>query len=410
MTSGRLAEHFFRHEYGKLVATLSRRAGISNIGAVEDAVQFALLKALETWPPGAPPDNPTAWLFRVAQNALVSDFRARSRRRRLLEQAADDPAMIPEMSDPADPNESMLHMLFFCCDPAIPVDSQLVFVLKILCGLSVEEIAQRLFVSEANVYKRLGRARAGLQTLSDRFENLSSVDYAERLSDVHTALYALFTEGHLSSQADMPIRADLCKEAIRLTAFLASHRVGQTPETYALLALMHLHAARIAGREDGLGGLLLLEEQERAQWDQQAIAIGLEWLSRSAQGDRFSRYHAEAGIAAEHCLAPSFEETRWDRVAECYAQLEAVAPSAMHRLNRAVAVAEWQGPEAGLALLQGFAPPTWLSGSYLWAAVLADLHRRCRNTAPARHYREQALELAPTPAIRALLERRLLTV
>src|SRR5262249_55412811 len=134
---------------------------------------------------------------------------------------------------------------------------------------------------------------------------------------------------------------------------------------------------------------------------------GLEWLAKSAQGDRFSRFHAEAGIAAEHCLAPSLSATRWDRVVECYLLLERIAPSALHRLNRAVAVAEWRGPAAGLAVLDGFEPPTWLVGSYLWAAVLADLNRRNGKPDTAKRYRDAALELAPTPAVSELLQRRL---
>jgi RNA polymerase sigma-70 factor (ECF subfamily) len=183
--------------------------------------------------------------------------------------------------------------------------------------------------------------------------------------------------------------------------------VGRTPETFALLALMHLHSARMGARQDGAGGLLLLEEQDRSLWDQAQIQVGLSWLAKSARGDVFSRYHAEAGIAAEHCLAPSFEATRWDKVVECYTLLERVAPSAIHRLNRAVAVAEWRGAAEGLAVLDGFAPPSWLSGSYQWAAVLADLHRRAGNGEAAQRYRETALSSAPTSAVRELLERRL---
>jgi len=228
-----------------------------------------------------------------------------------------------------------------------------------------------------------------------------------RLPAVHKILYLVFTEGYLSSHAEMAIRRELCDEAIRLATILAEHPAGQTPETFALLALMHLHAARMTARQDSSGALLLLEEQERALWDQQRIQVGLEWLAKSAQGDGFSRYHAEAGIAAEHCLAPSFQETRWDKVVECYALLERIAPSAIHKLNRAVAVAEWQGPAEGLAVLKGFEPPTWLAGSYVWAAVLADLHSRCGNAHTANCYRNVACKLAPTPAVKELLQRRL---
>ena len=225
-----------------------------------------------------------------------------------------------------------------------------------------------------------------------------------RRPSVHAILYLLFTEGHLSVQAESTLRRELCQEAIRLGTILAHHRVGQDPQTCALMALMHLHIARLDSRQDADGGLLLLAEQDRSRWDQGAIALGLQWLERSAVGEVFSRYHAEAAIAAEHCLAPSMAETRWDRVAAAYALLE---QSPIHRLNRAVAVAEHAGPAAGLAVLDGSVPPTWLVGSYQWAAVLSDLHRRAGHLEKARAHRDTALALAPTAATRALLERRL---
>jgi RNA polymerase sigma-70 factor (ECF subfamily) len=413
LTTPRLVEHFFRHEYGKLVATLSRRVGVHNIEAVEDAVQSALMTALESWKVAGLPSNPSAWLFRVAHNNLMGDLRKRSGRRRILEQGNEAdwgaPEDGPELFLAGEMRDDLLRMLFVCCDEAIPVESQLVLALKTLCGFSVREIAHRLFISEANVYKRLARASSRLRDLSPCLAQPSGEQYASRVPAVHKILYLLFTEGYLSSHAEIAIRRELCNEALRLGVILAEHPVGQVPETSALLALMHLHAARITARQDGSGGLLLLEEQDRELWDHQEIQVGLEWLAKSAQGDCFSRYHAEAGIAAEHCLAPSLEETRWAKVVEYYSLLEQVAPSALHRLNRAVAVAEWQGPGAGLAVLEGFEPPTWLAGSYLWAAVLADLHRRCGNTESAERYRDVAIESAPTAAVKELLQRRLLT-
>jgi predicted RNA polymerase sigma factor len=160
-------------------------------------------------------------------------------------------------------------------------------------------------------------------------------------------------------------------------------------------------------RQDGAGGLLLLEEQDRSLWDQHEIRLGLSWLAQSAQGDVFSRYHAEAGIAAEHCLAPSFAQTRWDRIVDCYALLERLAPSALHTLNRALATAELHGPAEGLAVLDKLEPPSWLVGSYLWSAVLADLHRRCGLRDLAQQYRDTALAAAPSPAVRDALARRI---
>jgi RNA polymerase sigma-70 factor (ECF subfamily) len=224
---------------------------------------------------------------------------------------------------------------------------------------------------------------------------------------VHSILYVLFTEGYLSSHADGVIRRELCDEAIRLATELATHAAFAVPDTFALLALMHLHAARVSARQDASGGLVLFEEQDRSLWDAKEIEVGLAWLARSAEGETFSRYHAEAGIAAEHCLAPTFSETRWERIVACYELLERLAPSAIHTLNRAVALAELQGPKAGLDLLEGLAPPSWLAGSYLWAAVLADLHRRAGNTALAKQHCVIALASAPSSAVRAALERRL---
>ncbi len=392
---------------------LSRRVGVEHIEVVEDAVQSALMKALEVWTIAGLPDNPSAWLFRVAHNDLMGELRQRTGRYRILEQNAEvilgTPENGPECLMTGEVGDDLLRMLFVCCDEETPVESQLVFALKILCGFGVREIALRLFTSEANVYKRLGRARNRLRKNPPRPGELTSEQYSSRIPAVNKILYVLFTEGYLSSHAEMAIRRELCNEATRLAAILAEHPAGQVPETFALLALMHLHVARMTARQDGSGGLLLLEEQDRSLWDRHGIQVGLEWLAKSAQGDGFSRYHAEAGIAAEHCLAPSFRETRWDRVVECYELLERTAPSAIHRLNRAVAVAEWQGPTEGLAVLKGFEPPKWLVGSYLWAAVLADLHQRGGNGHTAKRYRDEAFKLAPTLAVKELLQRRLRT-
>jgi predicted RNA polymerase sigma factor len=229
---------------------------------------------------------------------------------------------------------------------------------------------------------------------------------AARLPAVQAILYTMFTEGHLSSHASMPLRRDLCDEAKRLARMLAEHALCGTPETLALMALMHLHAARMAARQDGPHELLLLEEQDRSAWDRDEIAMGLAWLARSAQGPTFSRYHAEAGIAAEHCLAPSLAQTRWERIVECYALLECTAPSALHVLGKAVALAEWRSPAAGLAALDAFVPSAEVAGSYLCNAVLSDLHRRCGHVESARRHGDVALAAAPSAAVRTALLRR----
>lgn len=410
MTPG-LEPHFFRHEYGRLVALLTRRVGVRHVELAEDAVQAALVAAVESWGKTQAPENPSAWLFRVAQNHLAGELRRRARRDALI--VAHESEAVLSTTDapfaflPGDVPDSLLRMLFVCCDDAISVESQLVFALKTLCGFDTREIAERLFVGEASVYKRLERARNRLRDTDILRDEVTLEQLATRLPAVHAILYTLFTEGYLSSHAEGAIRRELCEEALRLGYVLAEHSVGARPETFALLALMHMHLARLTARQDASGWLLLLEEQDRSLFDQQQIGIGLSLLARSAQGSSFSRYHAEAGIAAEHCLAPSFADTRWDRIVECYELLDRLAPSVLHTLNRALAVAERSGPDRGLTVLEGLEPPSWLAGSYVWSAVLADLHRRCGHADLAQQYRVSALRLAPSPEVRATLQRRL---
>jgi len=409
LSAPELVEDFFRHEYGRLVATLVRRVGVQHLAAVEDAVQGALLTALQSWPLRGRPKQPSAWLYTVASNALVGQLRQGRRRQELLDQRLPVASAVQAPPDitvlGSEMQDDLLRLLFVCCHESLPEQTQVVLALKALCGFSVKEIAQRLLVRQASVYKRLERARARLRDHRE-LDDLGPAQYEQRMPAVHRIIYAVFTEGYLSNHASQAIRSELCREALRLGRLLVQHPQGQIPETFALLALMHLHAARLGAREDGAGGLVLLQDQDRSRWDAHEIAEGLQWLQRSAEGDRFCRYHAEAGIAAEHCLAPSFEQTGWQRIVQCYELLERISPSALHTLNRAVAVAEWKGPQAGLQVLAGLEPPTWLQGSYMWSAVLADLHRRCGHEAKAARYRELALDAAPSPAVRALLRRR----
>lgn len=195
--------------------------------------------------------------------------------------------------------------------------------------------------------------------------------------------------------------------ALRLALMLKEDPAGALPETDALVALMSFHAARVDARVDGWGGLLLLEEQDRSLWDRELVQRGLDHLMRSARGEAVSRYHVEAGIAAQHCLAPSYAETNWEEIVRLYEVLERVAPSPLNVLNRAIALAEWKGPDAGLAALEAFEAPSWLLGFYLWDATLGELHRRCGHRDRALMHTKRALAAALTNPEKALLERRL---
>jgi RNA polymerase sigma-70 factor (ECF subfamily) len=407
-----LPEHFFRHESGRLVSVLSRRFGAHRVELCEDAVQTALLRAVQLWAERGLPDDKSAWLYRVAVNEVLGALR-REKRTDVsgdsAERAANDVSAEETVYLEHEVRDDQLRMLFVCANPAIPRESQLVFALKILCGFSTEEIARRLFQSHEAIYKRLQRARAALREHVEELETPGIEELAIRLPAVLEILYLLFTEGYSSAQPDEMIRHELCEEAIRLARLVDEHPIGAVPETSALLALMYLDVARFESRADGAGGLLLLEEQDRSLWDSELIRIGVAYLQRAARGDVFSRYHAEAAIAAEHCLAASYRETRWDEIARLYQMLDGIAPSPINTLNRAIAIAEWQGPDAGLALLEAINPPAWLLGYYLWDATLGELYRRRGDREHAIVHLTRALGAAPTYAEQALLRRRLQT-
>lgn len=405
-----VVEHIFRHEYGLLVASLLRRVGVEHLSSVEDAVQHAMAQAVELWHVGDTPSSPSAWLYQVAYNHLITEFRKLKRRNELLEEHRNltDSALAEQVVVPLpdEMGDSMLRMLYTACNDAIPLESQLVFTLKSLCGFSVKEIALRLFISKDNVYKRFNRAKQYLQNQSNKLDNLTSAEMTVRLPMVHRVLYLVFTEGHFSSHDDIAIRQDLCEEAIRLMRLISQSTEGNVPETYALLALMCLHFSKINTRLDNSGDLLLLDEQDRSLWDAQYIEIGMKYLGQSSSGDVLSRYHIEASIAAEHCLAPSFKQTRWDKIAASYELLESISPSVLHRLNKAIATAEWKSPEVGLASLQSLDGHMWVNNSYHWFAVLADLQFRCDKTRLAKKNAELALQKAPTENIKVLLRNR----
>jgi len=394
MSTPELPEHWFRRELGRLVSILSRRFGVHRIELCEDAAQTALLQATQSWA-SKRPDDPGAWLYRVAHNHVLDELRREKRDLRYLAEVRVDYTQ-------QEVNDDVLRLLFVCADPMIPPESQLVLALKTLCGFSTREIALRLFQSEDAIHKRLQRARTRLREHAE----VQSLD-PERVGGVLHMLYLLFNEGYSSAQPDRLIRRELCDEALRLALMLREDPAGALPETDALLALMCFHAARFDARVDGMGGLLLLEEQDRSRWDRELIQRGLFHLARSARGETLSRYHADAGIAAEHCLAPSYAETSWAEIVRLYEVLERIAPSPLNVLNRAIALAEWKGPEAGLAALDAIEAPSWLQSYYLWDATLGELHRRRGDRVRALAHTERALAAAPTNPEKALLQRRI---
>jgi RNA polymerase sigma-70 factor (ECF subfamily) len=405
--SSPLVEHYFRHEYGRLVAALTRHLGVRRLDLVEDVVQAALLRAMQTWSRRGVPADPAGWLFAVARHAALDALRRDKTWQAVHDRLpAEETSPSPEPHFPAEIADDQLRMLFVCCHEAVPAESQIALALKTLCGFNAAEIARGLLTTEANIRKRLTRAKEQLRAIALDPGTLAEPDIQSRLEAVHTILYLLFNEGYNSSQPDELIRLDLCQEAVRLGLLLAEHPLTATPVSKALLALMLLHAARFDARLNHQGELLLLEEQDRTKWDLRIIHEGLIWLGRSGEGNMLSRYHLEAAIAAEHCIAPTFAETNWPRIVAFYEKLYELAPTPVHALNRAIAVAHVHGPQAGLASLLPQENDS-LRGYQYWHASLGELHRRLGQTDQARQHFTSALRLTTSQAERDLLLKRL---
>jgi RNA polymerase sigma factor (sigma-70 family) len=408
--SRELVDNFFRHEYGRLVAVLTRVLGTAHLDLVEDAVQSALLQALQSWSMRGVPQEPGGWLFRVSKNLALDALRRRRTWDRLQPEIAAaatvSESVMAEVHFATEIGDELLRMLFVCCHPDLPVESRIALALRTLCGFSPGEIARGLLTTEGNVQKRIVRAKDILRTQHATLEPLSTEMIVTRLAAVHLVLYLMFNEGYNAVSAETPIRRDVCGEAMRLTMLLAEHPLCANPETHALMALMCLHAARFSARLDDRGELLLLAEQDRRRWDGELIRSGLEWLDRSAEGDHPSRYHLEAGISAEHCLAADFASTNWQHIVSLYDLLLANAPSPLHHLNRAVAIAEWKGPAAGLAELDRLPAGPITDHYYLWPAVRGELLRRLRRWSEAEQHFAHALRLNKSAAERQILARR----
>jgi RNA polymerase sigma-70 factor (ECF subfamily) len=303
--------------------------------------------------------------------------------------------------------DDRLRMMFVCCHPVIPPEAQVALALKTLCGFSVTEISHAFLTSEAAIAKRLTRAKQKIHEARVPFEIPTGDELSRRLDSVLQSLYLLFNEGYKASSGDKLIREELCQEAICLTELLAQHPAGNQPQTHALLALMLLNAARLGAREDDQGNLLRLEEQDRTRWDQAMIARGMSHLSESAAGDAVSEYHLQAGIAACHATAVDYESTDWARILSLYDRLVEFDGSPVVELNRAVAVANVHGPEAGLEAVRAIRGRKLLGSYYLFYSVIGELEMRLNNREDAAQQFRKAFELAETKSERAFLLKRL---
>jgi len=395
-----------------MVSYLTRIFGLGRLALAEDVVQDTLCRALEIWPIQGVPDNPSAWLMRVARNRAIDIVRRDDQFRHfapeivyLLKQRENQPAGTPVFEKEI--QDDQLRMMFACCHPELSTEVQVTLILKTLCGFSVSEIAHSFLAREDSIEKRLGRAR-NLFRRSGSFVEITSVsDIAERLDAVYQAIYLLFSEGYHGSRSEQTVREDLCFEAIRLAILLSEHPQGDRPKTYALLALLCFHAARLAGRVADDGALIQLEIQDRSKWDSELIGRGFRFLEKASIGDELSEYHVEAGIAAMHCAAPSHEQTDWRKILESYDVLHRIKPSPIIALNRAVAAGNALGPEEGLAELSKIPDAAKLAGYPFYPAAYGEFHLLAGRMSEAAKHFEKALELARSPSESNFFKRKL---
>jgi RNA polymerase sigma-70 factor (ECF subfamily) len=411
-TVSQVVEHLFRHEAGKMVASLTGKFGIEHLTLAEDVVQEALARALQTWPFHGVPDNPAAWIMRTSRNLALDVVRRekvfRGKEEAIIHSMEREPVG-PAATGAADQEiaDDTLRMMFVCCHPQIPPEAQVALALKTLCGFSPAEIAKAFLSSEAAIAKRLTRAKQRISEAGIRFEIPEGEELTRRLDGVRQALYLMFNEGYKASSGEKLIREDVCQEAIRLTSLLAAHPRGNQPETHALLALMFLSAARFAARVDGEGQLLRLQVQDRSRWDQGKIARGMFHLAQSASGDAMGEYHLQAAISACHCTARDYASTDWSRILGLYDLLIEIDDSPVVALNRAVALAEANGPQAGIDAVNGISSLKSLESYYLLHAALGEFEARLNHPQLAAAHFRKALQLAEIRSEREFLAKRL---
>jgi RNA polymerase sigma factor (sigma-70 family) len=406
-------DHLFRREAGRMVSVLTHLFGVHNLALAEDVVQDAFCRAVEVWPVRGVPENPSAWLMATAKNRAL-DFLRRERTARtfapelgrLLESEWTLAPMVEELFSEAAIKDDLLRMMFSCCHPRLPEEAQVALMLNLLCGFSVNEVASAFISSYVAIEKRITRAKKVLAQSKRLFDVTTVAEFSIRLPSVHRALYLLFNEGYHGASPETAMRTELCREAMRLNALLLEHLLGRTPATYALAALMCLNAARITARVDPSGNLSSFFDQDRSLWDQELIGEGLQLLELSASGPELTEYHVEAAIAAVHARAVRAQDTDWQTIVSLYDRLMTIRPSPVVALNRAIAVAEHQGPERGLEAINAIVGIDRLAAYPFYPAALGELELRRGRRQAAREHFSAALSLARNPMERRFLADR----
>jgi RNA polymerase sigma factor (sigma-70 family) len=390
-------DHLFRHESGKITAVLTRLLGFQNFETAQDIVQDTLLQAMTAWGYGSLPDNPSGWLYKVAKNKAIDFIRREKRFReigpRYAYQLQSEYSLSPTVNNLFLENEiqdSQLRMMFACCHPLIPAESQIALTLKTLCGLSVTEIANAFLTSEETIAKRIYRAKEKIKAAQIELDVPEGTELPERIDAVLKSLYLLFNEGYNSSNPDQLIREDLCEEAIRLAHLLTQHSLTRFPRTYALLSLFCFQSSRLHARLNDKGHIITLKYQARSKWYQPLIRKGFDYLEMAAEPFEVSTYHLEAAIASIHAASPSFDKTDWKSIYHLYDLLYQLQPNPVVAMNKGIASAYAISKQHALDELQKI---NGLDNHHLYFASLGELYLDINEPAKAKEQFEKAWRL-----------------
>lgn len=399
-----------------MVSVLVKIFGVEHITLAEDVVQEALLAAMDAWKYKGMPDNPRAWLYRVAKNKAI-DLLRRGRHderfdfsdpeRQLLTSEYTLQVKVDDYFDEGQIKDDFLGMMYACCHPDLSTDNQITFILKCLCGFSTKEVAHAFLTEEDTISKRLYRTKAFFRDERLRLTIPEGEALRERTASVLQAIYQIFNEGYKATHSDQLIRKDLIAQALQLCQSLLQHVRTQLPESYALMALMCYHAARSESRQGAGGELVLLKDQDRGLWNQELIRTANYYLNQAAFGEVLSRYHIEAALAYEHCRASRYEETDWDAILSHYDVLLEQHYDAVVYLNRCLALMEAKNAREAQLAMARLAEDKAMQKYYLYHAAWGEIYARSEEIESAKASLTKAIDLALLPAERIFLQNKL---